>query len=243
MKAFLLAAGVGTRLRPYTDKTPKCLMPIQGIPLLEIWITLLEKNNINEVLINTHHLADQVEAFVKRIQKKVRIKITTKYEKNLLGSGGTILSNRNFVDGGNDFLIIYADNLTNIDLKKMIGFHSDCKKKGGILTMGLFHAPDPRACGIAELDKDKKVINFIEKPKNPLSDLANGGIYITSPRIYEYFPEPVTREPVIDFGYHILPQLKEQMYGYEIEEYLKDIGTIEAYDTARREWADMEVIQ
>ncbi len=240
MKAFLLAAGIGTRLRPYTDKIPKCLMPIEGIPLLEIWITLLEKNNIKEVLINTHHFADQVDTFVTNIQKKVRIKITTIYENKLLGSGGTILSNQNFVKCEDDFLIIYADNLSNIDLEKMVMFHHDSKKKGGILTMGLFHAPDPKACGIAELDKNKKVINFIEKPDNPSSDLANGGIYITSPKIFNYFPEPDNSESVIDFGYHILPQLKGQMYGYEIEAYWKDIGTIEAYKTACKEWTKIK---
>lgn len=241
MKAFLLAAGTGSRLRPYTDTIPKCLMPINRVPLLDIWITLLEKHGINEVLINTHHLADQVNDFVRDIQKTRRISITTTHEERLLGSGGTILKNKAFVASESDFFIIYADNLTHINLEKMANFHQDTKKKGGMLTMGLFHAPNPKACGIATLDPDKKIINFIEKPEHPSSDLANGGIYMTTPEIFDFFPESDPGNGVIDLGFHILPELKGRMFGYEITEYLKDIGTIEAYKQACNDWKNKGV--
>ncbi len=243
MKAFLLAAGVGSRLRPHTDTTPKCLMPINGVPLLDIWITLLEKHNIREVLINTHHLADQVNAFVQNIQKTRRISITLTHENCLLGSGGTILKNKAFVADEPDFFIIYADNLTDIHLGNMMDFHLDIKNKGGMLTMGLFHAPCPRACGIAELDPDKKIITFIEKPENPSSDLANGGIYITTPEIFNFFPESWPENSALDLGFHVLPGLNGRMFGYEITEYLKDIGTIKAYEQACEDWKTKELGQ
>ncbi len=234
MKAFLLAAGKGTRLSPLTDSIPKCLMPIAGKPLLEIWIDLLEKNGVTEILINTHHLSKEVERFVESLGNPVNIK--TVYEKKLLGSGGTVLANRNFVKDEEDFIIAYADTLTNINLLDMVEHHRRIRKKGGILTMGLFHAPAPSACGIAELDSEQKIVAFTEKPKNPSGNLANGGIYVASNEIFSFFPESVPDGSILDFGFHILPKLAGHMYGYEILDYLKDIGTIDTLEAARKEW-------
>jgi mannose-1-phosphate guanylyltransferase len=238
MKAFLLAAGKGTRLKPYTSVIPKCLIPIHGKPLLEIWIELLERSGVSEILINTHHHADKVERFLKRIRSKVKPEITLLYEKKLLGSGGTIWTNREAVMNEKNFLIIYADNLTTIDLERMIKQHDDNSARGGILTMGLIHAPVPQECGIVTLDNTQKIVSFIEKPDNPASDLANGGIYVANPEIFSFFTESCIRptDRVCDLGFHILPKLTGKMYGYEIKEYLRDIGTIESYDAAIREW-------
>ncbi len=237
MKAFLLAAGMGTRLKPITDKTPKCLLPIHDKPLLEIWIDLFEKHGISDVLVNTHHHSEQVEAFIDKKQNTTSVKIKTAFENRLLGSGGTVLANKNFVEDDNNFLIAYADNLTDINLTQMINFHSQAKQKGCCLSMGLFHAPIPEACGIASLDANNRIIGFIEKPQYPESDLANAGIYIASNQIYNFFPDDKNQnEEVIDFGLHVLPRLVGNMFGYEITAYLRDIGTIESYKAALEEW-------
>jgi len=214
MKAFLLAAGKGTRLRPYTCVIPKCLIPIHGKPLLEIWIELLERNGVREILINTHHHADQVERFLQRISSKVKAKITLFYERKLLGSGGTIWAHRDAVMDEKNFLIIYADNLTTIDLKRMIRRHDHYRTLGGILTMGLIHAALPRECGIVTLDNTQKIVSFIEKPDNPASDLANGGIYVATPEIFSFFPDNCIRqtESVYDLGFDLLPKLARKMY-------------------------------
>jgi mannose-1-phosphate guanylyltransferase len=237
MKAFLLAAGKGTRLRPYTDSMPKCLIPVHGKPLLEIWLDHLRQQHIREVLINTHHHADQVEAFVRDYSHRRDIHIVLSYEPRLLGSAGTILHRRDFVDSEADFMIIYADNLTNINLNRFGAFHQHCRKKNGILTMGLFHAPNPSSCGIAELDADQRITAFTEKPEKPKSDLANAGIYMASREIFGCFPKPLS-EPgsVLDIGHHVLPLLIGRMYGYPITEYLRDIGAIESYRLALKEW-------
>jgi len=238
MKAFLLAAGRGTRLRPYTDTIPKCLISINGKPLLGIWLDHLRQQNIQEVLINTHHHAHQVEAFVRSYSHHRDIRIVLSNEPELLGSAGTIWHRRDFVDSDNDFMIFYADNLTNVDLKPFANFHQKCRGKKGILTMALFRAPNPGACGIAELDSDQKILAFTEKPENPKSNLANAGIYMASQEIFEFFPStPLeTSASVLDFGHHILPLLAGRMYGYPITEYLRDIGTIESYQQALAEW-------
>jgi mannose-1-phosphate guanylyltransferase len=237
MKAFLLAAGKGTRLKPYTDSIPKCLIPIHEKPLLEIWLDHLREQNIREVLINTHHHAYQVEAFVRGYRHRRDMHIVLSFEPELLGSAGTILYCRDFVDSEDDFMVVYADNLTNVDLKRLATFHRSRREKNGILTMGLFHSPNPAFCGIAELDPDQKIVGFTEKPENPKSSLANAGIYMASQEIFGYFPDAPT-EPgsVLDFGHHVLPLLTGRMYGYPIAEYLRDIGTLESYRQALTEW-------
>ncbi len=234
MKAFLLAAGVGSRLKPYTDSIPKCLIPIHGKPLLQIWLELLDRHKVSAVLINTHHHSEKLSAFIAGIKPTLRVQIETSYEPVLLGSAGTLAANRTFVDDGEDFIIAYADNLTQIDLLKMAAFHEHIKTKGGILTMGLFRAPNPGQCGIAELDPENRVVGFIEKPQNPLGNLANSGIYIASSRIFDFIPQ--RDGAVIDIGFDLLPLLVGKMFGYEIREYLRDIGTPESYHQALNEW-------
>jgi mannose-1-phosphate guanylyltransferase len=234
MKAFLLAAGIGSRLRPYTDTIPKCLIPIHGKPLLQIWLELLDRHAITEVLINIHHHPEKLNEFIAAIEPAVRIKITPFYEQTLLGSAGTIAANKVFVSDCDDFIIAYADNLTRINLADMMDFHGRIKTKGGILTMGLIYSPDPRECGIAVMDPENKIVEFIEKPQKPLGNLANGGIYITTSEIFSFIPE-TTGAPV-DMGFDVLPALTGKMFGYEIKEYLRDIGTPASYRKALDEW-------
>jgi len=227
MKAFLLAAGEGTRLRPLTHRVPKCLVPIKGKPLLHYWLRLCETYGIKEILINLHHLPHLVEEFLNK--SSYRLKIRTFYEEKLLGSAGTIAANRDFVAGEEGFFIFYADNLTNVNLEKMRKFH---KGHGGILTMGLFKANKPKECGIAELDRNRLVVEFAEKPHHPKSDLANAGVYMASPQIFDYIPH----KEVVDWGFDVLPRLVGKMYGYLIKEYFLDIGTWENYKKAQKEW-------
>lgn len=227
MKAFLLAAGVGSRLRPITEKIPKCLVPINGRPLLYYWLKLLEQQGIEEVLINLHYLPELVFQFLD--ENKFDLKIHAVFEQELLGSAGTIRNNFDFVCKDDEFLTCYADNLTNINLARMIEFHWS---RHPILTLGLFHTNNPANCGIAEVDEQDTVINFVEKPANPKSNLAGAGIYIANHEIRHYLPDHYPS----DFGYDVLPQLIGKMKGYFIKEYFIDIGTIENYEQARREF-------
>lgn len=230
MKAFLLAAGLGTRLRPLTWTVPKCLVPIQGRPLLAWWMDLFEQHRISEILINTNYLPDPVRNFIKEYnQTRGKVKLVESYEKELLGSGGTVLINRNFVENEEDFFICYADNLTNADLSSMMDFH---KKNHALLTMGLFHTNNPTGCGIAVYNKEGKITEFVEKPKYPKSDLANAGIYVVNKKIYYYIPN----KSFVDFGGDVLPELVGKMYGYPIKEYLLDVGTWPNYEEAQEKW-------
>jgi mannose-1-phosphate guanylyltransferase len=238
MKAFLLAAGQGTRLRPYTDTMPKCLIPIHGRPLLAIWIDLLAHHGVRDIMVNTHYLAEQVETFVRQYRPLTPARLATCFEPTLLGSAGTLWTNREFVNDGRPFVIAYADNLTDLDLSDMVAFHHTCRVRGGLLTMGLFRAPDPAACGIAVLDDDLRVVRFEEKPTRPPGNWANAGIYVASPAIFDYFPSHATppTDRVLDLGYHILPRLTGKTFGYKLTSYLRDIGTVASYHLALEEW-------
>ena len=236
MKAFLLAAGLGSRLNPLTDGTPKCLLPIGRQPLLEIWLGHLVRFGVEEVLINTHHHARQVEAFAARWDGGLKIKLV--HEPTLLGSGGTIWENRNFIEDDDDFFVIYADNLTDVNLGDLAKYH---RKHDGILTMGLCESSTPEACGIVEIEsgdgRNELITGFEEKPSEPKGNLANAGIYVVNRQIFDEFSlEAGLLEIPLDFGHHFLPLLLGRMYGYLINGLFIDIGTIDNYELAQQVW-------
>jgi mannose-1-phosphate guanylyltransferase len=226
MKAFLLAAGKGTRLQPLTFHIPKCLVPIAGKPLIEYWFDLFELYGIDEILINTSHLSEKVRDYIYSHPRGLKITLT--YEETLLGSGGTIKKNWRFVEGERSFYIFYADNLTNVNLIKMLEFHS---KKGKDFTLAVFKVPNPHECGIVELNDELSLISFIEKPEIPVSDLAFAGIMLSSPALMEYFPD----EEVFDLGHDVLPLVVGRASGYVIDDYLLDIGTPEKLNQAEND--------
>lgn len=231
MKAVLLVAGLGTRLRPLTDTTPKCLLPVGGKPLLQIWLENLENSGCREVLINTHWLPEKVESFLDRYKRDAGLDIRTFHEPELLGSAGTLLANQLWFDTSSSFYIIYGDNLTWVDLNEMKDFHI---RHGLPVTLGVFRAPHPERCGIAETDTNGVVTGFTEKPDMPTSNLAAAGIYIADKRIFDFFPDPSSHiGKILDLGYHIFPRMAGQMKYFEIDE-LIDIGTPEAYKLANQ---------
>ena len=229
MKAFLLAAGLGTRLRPLTNSVPKCLIPINGQPLLDIWLNLLENEHVDEVLINTHYFPEKVEEFISKRNNKIKVQIS--FEEKLLGSGGTIFSNKNFVNGENDFYVLYADNLTNVSLRSLLDFHLARKS---IFTTYVYKTDVPKQKGIFVAEPDTgKVLDFQEKPKNPRSNLANAGIGVLNKEIFNYFDK---NKIFFDFGSDIMPKIVNDMYILATDLYIKDIGTVEDYNTAQKEW-------
>ena len=229
MKAFLLAAGLGTRLRPLTDTVPKCMLPINGTPLLDLWLDRLADAGVDEVTLNLHHLAEVVRDHVAGRSGPPRVR--TVLEPELLGSAGTLLANRDWVAGESSFLVCYADNLTDFDLGLLVEAH---RTSGLPATIGVFRAPDPRACGIVETGPDGVVTAFEEKPAEPRSDTANAGIYAFSPSVLDLVEGPAPR----DIGYHLLPHLVGRAGTVVVDGYLLDIGTPAAYERAQREWRE-----
>jgi mannose-1-phosphate guanylyltransferase len=243
VRVLLTCAGVGSRLRPITDTLPKALVPIAGRPLLDYWFDCFERAGIVHVLMNTHHLPEQLRAYAQSLNATGRFAIEETHEPVLLGSAGTISANRGFVpepgsQGDGDVLIIYSDNLSDIDLGAFLQYH---RSHGDAFTMLLFRAQFPEKSGIAELDTSDapmgpdgtrlnagKMKSFVEKPKQPKSNLANAGLYAMSSALWH----EIAGWGAFDIGFDVLPRLVGRMRGIEIAppigSYHRDIGTHES---------------
>jgi mannose-1-phosphate guanylyltransferase len=221
MKALLLAAGLGTRLRPITDEIPKCLVKLNGKPLLYYWLDILETARVEEVVINTHHFASKVEKTIR--ERNNRINISLAYEKVLLGSGGTVMVNKKYFRD-DDFLLIYSDNYTCLSLNDLIDFHKS--KKDSLYTTYIYKTPNPGKKGIFTFDPVTfRVTDFEEKPLSPKSDYANAGIAVVSKKVYSFD----YKTPPFDFAKDIMPYLIQCSYVLPAGEPIIDIGTKEDY--------------
>lgn len=238
MRAVLLAAGRGTRLRPLTERVPKCLVPVAGEPLLGHWLALLARHGVDEVLVNTHHLAGQVRAYVRGRDDGARPRVRLAHEPELLGSAGTLLAHRDFV-GDDDFLVCYADTLTTADLTALVRAH---RAADAPATLALFRAPDPTACGVVELDDAGRITAFHEKPADPPTDLAFAGFGVFSPAFLAEAAgdgDAAAGARPLDLAGAVLPRFAGRIQGIEVAGYVRDIGTPEQYERAQREWHEV----
>lgn len=228
LKAFLLAAGLGTRLRPITDDRPKCLVEVGGRTMLDHWLDSFAAAGVDEVLVNTHHFADLVEAHVRRRSTGPVVHVV--HEAELLGSAGTLLANRDFVDDEDMFLAVNADNLTDFDLGRLVDAH---RAGGAVATWTVFRASNPSQCGVVEVDDEGWAVGFTEKPAEPRSDLANAGLYAFSPEVLDEIRPPLPR----DIGFDLLGRLVGRARVVDIgDSYFTDIGTPSALEQARQAW-------
>jgi mannose-1-phosphate guanylyltransferase len=264
VRVLLTAAGIGSRLRPITDTLPKALVPIAGRPLLDYWFDAFEAAGIRHILVNTHHLPDQLRVYFGTKNATGRFEAVETHEPTLLGSAGTIAANDGFVplaqsSGkviGDEVLIIYSDNLSNIDLAKFLAYH---RSHPDPFTMLLFRAQFPEKSGIAELAPGTaptsgpfatsacgKIVSFIEKPKQPKSNLANAGLYAMSAALWH----EIAAWKAFDIGFDVLPRLVGRMHAIEhgpalarestggpTEGYHRDIGTHESLAIAEADAA------
>jgi mannose-1-phosphate guanylyltransferase len=228
VKVLLLAGGLGTRLRPLTDHTAKCLVPIAGRPLLDYWVDRFEEAGVREVLINNHHLPDQVRGYIDRVNGAGRICMHEAYEPVLLGSAGTVHANRDFVKEGDTALIVYGDNLSRVDLRALLDFHGS---HGDPFTMMLFRVAHPERCGIAHMDDANRITRFVEKPKEYMGNLANAGLYVLTAAAYHEMADMNK----FDIGFDVLPAFVGRMRGWVFDDFHLDVGTPEALARANSE--------
>ena len=222
MRAMLLSAGLGTRLRPITDTVPKCLVPIRGKPLLGYWLDRLLTAGVERVLINTSYLADAVRAYVSASAWRSRIDLV--HEAELLGTGGTVLTNRDYWQG-RPFMVIHADNLSRFDVGCFIAAH-DSRPAGVDITMMTFATDMPKSCGIVELDERGVVVDFHEKVANPPGNHANAAVYIFEPAVIDFMAS-LNRLP-LDISTEVLPHYIGRMQTFHNADYHRDIGTPES---------------
>lgn len=238
-RALILAAGEGTRLRPFTLDRPKPMLPIHGIPLLEHTVRWLCRHGITHIAINLHYCPHVITGHFGD-GSAFGVQIAYSYEDPILGTAGAARKLRWFLADG-PFVVIYGDVLTDLDLSALLTFHRQvvARDPSAQLTMCLYHVPNPTEVGLVGLDEAGRITRFIEKPssKEVFTDLANAGILVIEPDILDHIP-PNT---FFDFGRDLFPRLLEagiSMYGWVIpsQAYLLDIGTPEKYAQAQREW-------
>ena len=232
MKAMILAAGEGTRLRPLTLTTPKVLLPISGVPLIEYTLRWLKHHGISEVAINVHHLASEIRGFLGD-GARFGMKVLYSQEKTLLGTAGGVKRMEAFFDS--PLVVVYGDVLTDLDLSSMAGFHRD---RGAAATLAVLDIPNPWEVGVVETDSEGRITAFTEKPPrgSEKSNLSSGGVYILEKKVLDYIPD----EGFCDFAYDVFPRLIDTglpLYAYHLEDddYLLDIGTAEKYNRANQD--------
>jgi len=227
MKAVLLAAGLGTRLKPITDSIPKCLVPINGVPLLDIWLDVLTKNNlISNIYVNLHYFSDKVDAHLQQRWSHVP-HLKTWYEPTLLGTAGT-LAHRCSEINDDDVMVIHADNLSKFDMNDFINSFTR-RPPSSVMTMMLFKTDTPKTCGVVELDEQQQVITMHEKVSNPPSNLANAAVYILQKGLVATLKE----RQMSDFSLDVIPHFYGRINTWTNHVYHRDIGTPESLALAQ----------
>ena len=227
-RALLLAAGLGTRLRPITLRTPKCLVPIGGEPLLGRWLRTLELAGCESALINTHYFAEKVEAFLNSWQSST-MTIQTVHEPELLGTAGTLLANQAFFQGATG-LLIHADNVMAGNIREFLEAHLE-RQPCCLLTMLTFKTETPRSCGIVEINGQNVVQAFHEKVVEPPGNRANGALYAFErdflDRLNQMNPIPS------DFSTEVIPTMLGRIQTWHTHDAYLDIGTPETLNAAQ----------
>ena len=233
MKAMILAAGVGERMRPLTDHLPKPLLPIANRPVMAYILEHLGRHGFTEALANLCYRAEEIaNAFGDGSEYGVRL--TYSYEDKLWGSAGSVKRNQQFF-GDEPFLVIGADDLTDMDLEVLLQRH---RTAGAVASIGLAEVDETSLFGIVVTDEAGRIQRFVEKPKGQApSNTANTQIYLFEPRIHDFIPPDVW----YDFGYNVFPELVargEPFHGFTLPGYWRDIGSAEHYLAAH--WEVME---
>lgn len=216
MKAMVLAAGLGTRLRPLTYEITKPMVPVLDRPVMEHILDLIDRYEFDGVIANLHYFPDTIrEHFGERISYR--------YEQELLGTAGGVRACAEFF-GEEPFLVISGDALTDIDLGALVARH---RASGGVATLAVKQVADTREYGVVLHDRAGRITGFQEKPSpdEALSDLGNCGIYVFEPAIFDYFPD----RPFVDWAKDVFPTLLENdvpFHIHEVREYWNDVGSL-----------------
>jgi mannose-1-phosphate guanylyltransferase len=225
MKAFLLAAGKGTRLRPFTDEIPKPLVPVLNQPVMGGVMNLCRRHGFTDLVANLHYKGDKIErAFGDGGAWNVNLQYSR--EDNLLGTAGGVRKQADFLGSGT-FAVISGDLVTDLDLTSLLAFH---RASGAVATMATKEVGDPSRFGIVVTDDSGRIQSFQEKPTSGTekSRMANTGVYIFEPEVLDDIPVG----EMFDFGNQLFPLLVEKgapVYAMKTEAYWSDVGTLAQY--------------
>jgi len=239
IRTIMMAGGKGTRLRPLTLVRPKPMIPLVNKPIIEYTVDRLKKFGFNDIIMTLNYMSTNIKKYFKD-GSEFDMDIRYSVEKWPLGTGGSVKKAEKYID--DTFMVVSGDVLTDINFKDVVRFH---KEKGAIATMVLTEVEDPTHFGIAVMDKDNRVTEYLEKPspEEAFSNVANTGIYIFEPEIFDFFEG---KEKEVDFSKDIFPEVIKQdagMYGYVFNGYWNDIGRPETYLEATYDILDQKMKQ
>lgn len=234
MKAVILCAGEGTRLRPLTDKLPKVMLPIAGKPILQRHIEYYKRYNVTDIYVNLHHLPEKITSYFKE-GGNFGVDITYSYEEELLGTAGALNGFREQLKADGTFVVHYGDVLSEVNLKRMLTYHQE---KGSVATLAVHPTDRPQDSDIAVIDEEGRITGLYHKPGTlEHGNLGNAAFYLLEAKVLEYLP----KEGKYDFVQDIFPQMLksgEPLYGYFTDEFLKDMGTPRRYLEVKRRLED-----
>ncbi len=213
---MVLAAGLGTRLRPLTYEITKPMVPVLDRPVMEHILDLLDRHGFEQVIANLHYFPDSIKEYFGE-------RVSYRFEPELLGTAGGVRACSDFF-GDDAFLVISGDALTDIDLTAFVARH---RQAGGVATLAVKKVADTREYGVVLHDREGRITGFQEKPaaEEALSDLGNCGIYLFEPQIFDYFPE----RPFVDWAQDVFPTLLANdipFHIHEVGEYWNDVGSL-----------------
>ncbi len=209
--AMLLAAGRGTRLGALTDRTPKCMVPVAGRPVLEHNLLWLSRYGVRRVVVNLHHLPDVIAGYLGD-GSRWGIEIHYSREPELLGTAGALRRVVSFFE--RTFFVWYGDNMSTCRLDRLVAQH---RARGGVATIALHEREDPTASGIVGLDEDGRITRFLEKPRpeQVFSHWVSAGILVVEPQVFAAIPAAGPS----DWGRDVFPALLAAgaaLYGYRM---------------------------
>jgi len=236
MKALIIAGGRGTRMGKITEKIPKPMIKIGGLPILEHQINLLKRYNIKDIIILTNYLSEVIEDYFED-GKKFGVKISYFKEKMPFGTAGGIKEIENTLK--DNFIVIYGDIMLDVDIKQLLKFH---RKKNSDCTIVLHPNDHPYDSDLVEIDENQMVMAFHPKPHKDgeyFRNLDNACLYVITPKVLRYIEKGVSA----DFGKDIFPKIykKIAMYGYNTAEYLKDVGTPIRLKEVKKDFRDGKI--
>jgi NDP-sugar pyrophosphorylase family protein len=240
MKAMVLAAGQGTRLHPLTERTPKALVPVAGRPMIDYSLLLLKRYGIRDIMINLHHLGDQIESYLGD-GKRLGLQITYSEEPELLDTGGGLLKAKPFLQDGT-FIVINTDVLIDLSLHELIAFH---EAKGAAATLVL--RPDPLAdqYGSMEIDGDGRIYRFLQTRQinsvlsPPTTKLMFTGVQVLEPRVFDYMESyrVLRKFSTTKDTYPRLLLQQERLFGFRFDGFWQDVGTASRIKEAEKSLA------
>ncbi len=239
MKAMVLAAGQGTRLRPLTDARPKALVPVRGRPMIEYSLLLLRHYGISDIVINLHHHGEQIETRLGN-GNHLGLQISYSIEPELLDTGGGLLKAKPFLQN-DTFIVINTDVLIDLHLDQLLKFH---KEQEAAATLVLRPDRDADQYGSMDMDEDGRICRFLETSKpvhshGPIRKLMFTGVQVLEPKVFDYMDTGMTAHK-FSTTRETYPRMLsdgQPLYGFCFDGFWQDLGTAERIQEAERSLA------